>query len=501
MLNDLRAEFTRWQNEHASRPPPDHTASLLRTPLTAEIMAQPYLLDLRIPGNKEYDGRTDPEVHVNTYYGNMMMMGATDVVMCRAFYSTLSSRAAEWFRTLQPGSISDFASLATKFMRKIITSKVIRKPYIYLERAKHLEGESFTEFLVKWKAAVREVEPMDDLTAIHMLHISLRAGYLYQDFILHPPATYEEALRRVTDYANAGEANAVKRSQEVGTSSRKPSGRADHRSGEDHPRPRTRPGEFMALNRSAAEAMQYAQSSNLIRLPHPGLDGKDKSKHCAYHRCARHDTEEYTHLKQLLEDLLQSGKLDKCVGRREKNKKPDASQARESCPVAIVDSRETGKRQKIELITFSLKDQPESGDNGMESLVVTIDIMETDVQRVMVDNRSSVNVLYLDVFGKLKLDKRELIQVGMPLLGFTGTTIRPEGKIVLPVELGTPPRSIKTELEFVVVNLHCVHNVILGRPTIMRIGGIISMPHLCMKFPTLAGVGVLRGDVQSARKC
>ncbi|XP_019179569.1 PREDICTED: uncharacterized protein LOC109174782 [Ipomoea nil] len=191
---------------------------------------------------------------------------------------------------------------------------------MYLEKANQLEEESLTEFLVKWKAAVGEVEPMDDLTAIHMLHISLQAGYLYQDFILHPPTTYEVALHRVTDYANAGEANAVKRSQEVGTSSRKPSSRADHRS-EDHSRPRTRPGEFTALNRSAAEAMQYAQSCNLICLPQPGPDGPDKTKHCAYHRCAGHDTGECTHLKQLLEDVLNLGKLDKCVGKREENKR------------------------------------------------------------------------------------------------------------------------------------------------------------------------------------
>ncbi|XP_019153598.1 PREDICTED: uncharacterized protein LOC109150061 [Ipomoea nil] len=177
-------------------------------------MAQPYLLDLQVPGNKGYDGRTDPEVHVNDYYGNMMMMGVSDAVMCMAFYSTLSGRAAEWFRTLQPGSISDFPTLAMKFVRKFITSKIVRKPYMYLEKAEQLEGENLSDFLVKWKAAVGEVEPMDDATATHMLHISLRAGYLYQDFIFHPPATYEEALRRVTHYANAGEANAVKRSQE-----------------------------------------------------------------------------------------------------------------------------------------------------------------------------------------------------------------------------------------------------------------------------------------------
>ncbi|XP_019199134.1 PREDICTED: uncharacterized protein LOC109192882 [Ipomoea nil] len=291
---------------------------------------------------------------------------------------------------------------------------------------------------------------MNDLTAVHMLHIALRAGYHYQDFILHPPTTYEEAFRRVTDYANAGEANAVKRSQEVGTSSRKPAGRADHRSGDDHPRSRTKPGEFTALNRSAAEAMQYAQSCNLIKLPHPGQDGPDKTKHCAYHRCAGHDTEECTHLRQLLEDLLSHGKLDKCVGKREETKKntdrrdyrrshhrsdrsdrdersdqsgsqrrddrrdpdpptnsrpvgkptihvifgglEDASRPRENCPVAVVDSRETGKRQKIEPITFTREDQPSSTDHGMETLVVTIDVKGTDVQRVMVDTGSSVKL-------------------------------------------------------------------------------------------------------------
>lgn len=60
-----------------------------------------------------------------------------------------------------------------------------------------------------------EVEPLDDRTAINVLHSSLWAGALYQDFILHPPLTYEEAIRRVADYANDGEANVAKCQQET----------------------------------------------------------------------------------------------------------------------------------------------------------------------------------------------------------------------------------------------------------------------------------------------
>ncbi|XP_019150321.1 PREDICTED: uncharacterized protein LOC109147137 [Ipomoea nil] len=200
-------------------------------------MAQPYLHDLRIPGSKDYDGKMDPKVHVNSYYGNMLMMGVTDAVMCRAFYSTLTGRVAKWFKSLEPGSITCFANIETKFVRKFVTSKTIRKHFMYLENAKQLEGKSLSNFLLKWKSAIGEVEPMDDLTAIHMVHSSLQAGHLYQDFILHPPLTYEEAIRRVADYANAGEANAAKRSQEVGPSQRAPGkseGRQPDQQGRGH---------------------------------------------------------------------------------------------------------------------------------------------------------------------------------------------------------------------------------------------------------------------------
>ncbi|XP_019178869.1 PREDICTED: uncharacterized protein LOC109174032 [Ipomoea nil] len=318
-LNEVRQEFSRWKREHATGPS-EATTPLLRTPFMSEIMLQLYPYDLCISGSKDYDGRTDPEVHVNSYYGNMLMMGVSDAVMCRAFYSTLSGRPADWFRTLEPGSITCFANLATKFVRKFVTSKAVRKHYMYLEKAKQLEGDNLIDFLSRWKIAIGEIEPMDDLTAIHMLHMSLSAGDLYQDFILHPPGSYEEALRRVTYYANAGEANAAKRSQEVG-SSHKPTGRSENRLTDQHARGRGRQGDFTPLNRSAAKALQCAQSCNLVKLPDPMRDGKDKTKYCASHRCQGHDAEDCTNLKQLLEDLLNAGKLDKCVGERKSSKR------------------------------------------------------------------------------------------------------------------------------------------------------------------------------------
>lgn len=129
-----------------------------------------------------------------------------------------------------------------------------------------------------------------------------------------------------------------------------------------------------------------------------------------------------------------------------------------------------------------------------------IDINGVDVQRVMVDTGSSVNVMHLDVFKKLQLDRSTLTPVRTLLSGFTGAMIHLEGVVCLPVEVETASRSLRVMMEFVVVDLAYVYNVILGRPGISQIEAIISMSHL-MKFQTPGGVGIVRGDPQSARHC
>lgn len=128
--------------------------------------------------------------------------------------------------------------------------------------------------------------------------------------------------------------------------------------------------------------------------------------------------------------------------------------------------------------------------------------MEVDVERpVLVDTGSSVNVLYLDVFNKLKLEVAMLTLIQTPLFGFTEDIIQPEGMIRLPVEIDTYPRILWVEMEFLEIRLECVHNAILSRPSISQIGVVIYIPNLCMKFQTLEGVRTLRGDVRSTRKC
>ncbi|VFQ75007.1 unnamed protein product [Cuscuta campestris] len=114
---------------------------------------------------------------------------------------------------------------------------------------------------------------------------------------------------------------------------------------------------------------------------------------------------------------------------------------------------------------------------------------------------TSVNILYLETFQKLRLCRTQLEPLKTPLSGFTGDTVEAEGSIVLPVELGSGEKTVWKKMRFIVVDIKCVHNAILGRPGINKVGAVISMPHLCMRFHTPGGVGEVRGDQRNAREC
>ena len=45
------------------------------------------------------------------------------------------------------------------------------------------------------------------------------------------------------------------------------------------------------------------------------------------------------------------------------------------------------------------------------------------------------------------------------------------------------------------------YNAILGRPTLVAMKAVTSIYHLCLKFPTPGGVGVIWGNQYEARMC
>jgi hypothetical protein len=56
-------------------------------------------------------------------------------------------------------------------------------------------------------------------------------------------------------------------------------------------------------------------------------------------------------------------------------------------------------------------------------------------------------------------------------------------------------------VKFLIVDQPSAYNAIFGRIAQTELKAVTSIPHLCMKFPTDDGVGVVRGEQKAARKC
>ncbi|KAL5550182.1 hypothetical protein UlMin_000358 [Ulmus minor] len=67
------------------------------------------------------------------------------------------------------------------------------------------------------------------------------------------------------------------------------------------------------------------------------------------------------------------------------------------------------------------------------------------------------------------------------------------------MELGTHPCQHIQSVNFVVVDCPSSYNVIIGRPTLNAIRAVTSTYHLLVKFPTVGGIEVLKGDQQESR--
>ena len=72
-----------------------------------------------------------------------------------------------------------------------------------------------------------------------------------------------------------------------------------------------------------------------------------------------------------------------------------------------------------------------------DPLVILLNIEEFNTKRILVDNGSSVDIIYLPAFQQLKLDPKRLHPFESPLISFSGDRVYPKGIMMLTVTVGT----------------------------------------------------------------
>uniref|UniRef100_A0A803QGS8 Uncharacterized protein n=1 Tax=Cannabis sativa TaxID=3483 RepID=A0A803QGS8_CANSA len=147
-------------------------------------------------------------------------------------------------------------------------------------------------------------------------------------------------------------------------------------------------------------------------------------------------------------------------------------------------------------ITFTEEDAKPVHFPHHDPLVIETPIANKVVARILVDNKSLVNLLFKEAYTAIELTDRDLSPSGSQLTRFNRTTLIPMEKVRLLVTLcPDTPQSTFKYCTFMVVDFPTAYNAILGQLALVDFKAIT-----CLKFPTQeARIGTVWNNQGEAR--
>ena len=147
------------------------------------------------------------------------------------------------------------------------------------------------------------------------------------------------------------------------------------------------------------------------------------------------------------------------------------------------DINQDSKRARVEIplvMGFSDEDKIGTIQPHEDALVITLRIGGYDVKRVMADQGSATEIMYLDLYKGLNLKSQDLTPCNSPLVSFEGKLIIPKGQIRLPVQTG----SKVVEVDFIIVDAYSPYTAIITRPWLHTLGAVSSTLYQKVKYPS-----------------
>jgi hypothetical protein len=526
------------------------------SPFTKTVISFPLPSKFRMPSLEIFDGSKDPLDHLESFKTVMCLQGVPDEIMCRAFPTTLKGPARVWFKKLMPGSVGSFAQLSRLFFNHFIGGQRYGRHTTHLLNVKQKEGETLRSYLTRFNKEMLLVDGADDKVVLTAFISGLQSGDFLFSVYKDPPSTMTEMMYEAQRYMN-GEEALLARDQTTG---KKRKGDHADRPAEPH---ETRPNaqrnrnrrqedrsgrgfnerfnRFTPLNAPVDHIFMQIRNDPALKWPGKLLmdpDKRPRDKYCRFHRDHGHNTEDCYDLKRQIEELIKQGKLQRFIEKGQREGRPQG--ARQQRPPGeapprpplgeihvitggmaaggtsrssrkayarqihnMLITQKSNKKAMVEdlPITFTEEDACKVFHPHDDALVVTMEIAGYSTRRVLIDNGSSADIIYLTAFQQMKIDKDQLQPIETPLVGFAGTSIYPLGMVTLQIIAGTHLKQAIKKVNFLVVDCPSAYNVIIGRPTLNRLRAVTSTYHLLVRFPTENGIGEMKGDQAMAREC
>ncbi|XP_024310615.1 uncharacterized protein LOC104584890 isoform X2 [Brachypodium distachyon] len=158
-------------------------------------------------------------------------------------------------------------------------------------------------------------------------------------------------------------------------------------------------------------------------------------------------------------------------------------------------------------INWNQADHPKVMPNpGGYALVVDPTLIGPDINvkftRVLIDNGSSINILYWDAMLKFGITDNMLEPSRTTFHGIVpGVSCAPVGKIRVDVLFGTRENCRTKNFLFEVVDLNSPYHALLGRPALAKFMATTHIGYLKMKMPGPNGTRTITGNLKRSIEC
>ncbi|KAG7533283.1 Ribonuclease H domain [Arabidopsis thaliana x Arabidopsis arenosa] len=479
-----------------------------RTPFTSRIS------NLRIKDSQKvklptYDGKGDPKNHLAAF---QIAVGRIDLEpdeedagYCKLFSENLSGSALLWFTQLEPGTIDSFKELSSAFLKQYSMFMEKATSDADLWNLTQGQNEPLRKYIAKFKEVIAKIPGVSHAAALSALWNGLWHEFRFrEEIIVNRPSTIQDALFRATNWMEAEE--------------EKLSLAKKHRPAKlvvGNPTKKFEPKEQKRFGVNPATNAVGKPSPSKGRYNSPNTWVRDESAYCDIHRINGHSTKDCSVLKKHLTELWAAGELanfnieefmesyhkekedSEASNPPEKKHKPNGP-GTPNTPKKRIDVIMRGSklcRDSIRSIKRHKKSTAIQTAVGFQSNEQTpsISFDNSDTQGLTGPHDDAL-VITLDVANFEVTSKADIIGPPAPLVAFTSDTSMSLGNIKLPVLAAGVPKIV----EFIVFDRPAAYNIILGTPWIYQMKAIPSTYHQCVKFPTPAGIGTIRGDQETS---
>ncbi|XP_058106361.1 uncharacterized protein LOC131249575 [Magnolia sinica] len=403
------------------------------------------------------------------------------------------------------------------FINNFIGGRDRQKPTIHLLTITQKEDEMLKNYIKRFNLEAMQVEGYSDKIVLAAMMSGLKEGRFLLSLGKNPLTTLAKLLNRTQKYSNAEELfSSRKATWSAGGSAREKrpkegqaSTRSNKRRRDDdltrgecpRRRPESRFHSYTPLNTTPKQVLMEVRDKRLLMWPNQmrtNADKRDKWKYCHFHRDHSHSTIYCFELKEEIEALICNGYFQEYV-RREKRlnwrneqlggenneatgeihtifggpaRGGDLNRAHKAHAWRVSHSISEHhvhltyrplKEQRMlpSKLTFTKEDAYGISHPHDDALVVAMTITNQKVYHILVDNGSSVDILFANSFNKMGIKRSRLWLVNTPLFGFAGDRVTFEGSTQLSVTAGDGQN--QTMIDFLVVDYASVYNVILGQ--------------------------------------